>query len=118
MRFPLDLSTDARILQFLRERGHDATRIAGDYPTALTDRAVLTLAHAEQRILITDDRDFGELVFRLQRPHAGVIFLRLGEEADLAAKIARLDYVLTHYADRLDQFLVVTSHRVRIRPRP
>jgi predicted nuclease of predicted toxin-antitoxin system len=118
MRFLLDQSTDARLVQFLRERGHDATRIASDYPAGLTDRAVLTLAHAEQRILITDDRDFGELVFRLQQPHAGVIFLRLGEEADLATKIARLDCVLTHYADRLDQFLVVTPHRVRIRPRP
>jgi uncharacterized protein (DUF433 family) len=55
--------------------------------------------------------------FRLQEPHAGVIYPRLGEEADLSTKISRLDYVLTHYADRLDQFLVVTPHRVRIRTR-
>jgi predicted nuclease of predicted toxin-antitoxin system len=78
---------------------------------------VLQLALTEQRILITDDRDFGELVFRLRQPHAGVIYLRLGEEADLATKISRLSYVLTHYANRLDQFLVVTPHRVRIRSR-
>jgi tetratricopeptide (TPR) repeat protein len=45
MRFLLDQSTDARILQFLRVRGHDATRIASDYPAGLRDQAVLTLAH-------------------------------------------------------------------------
>ena len=118
MRFLLDQSTDARLIPFLSTQGHDATRIASEYPAGLTDQAVLALAHAEQRILITDDRDFGELVFRLRQPHAGVIYLRLGEEADLANKISRLSYVLTHYADRLDQFLVVTAHRVRIRPHP
>jgi hypothetical protein len=53
--------------------------------------------------------------YRLRQPHSGVIYLRLGEEVDLATKIDRLSYVLTHYADRLDQFLVVTAHRVRIR---
>jgi predicted nuclease of predicted toxin-antitoxin system len=100
MRFLLDQSTDARLTQFLREQGHDATRIGWGYPVGLADRAVLQLALTEQRILITDDRDFGELVFRLRQPHAGVIYLRLGEEVDLATKISRLAYVLTHYADR------------------
>jgi predicted nuclease of predicted toxin-antitoxin system len=76
---------------------------------------VLALAHREGRILITDDRDFGELVFRLRQPHAGVVSLRLGEYADLATKIDRLDYVLTHHADQLDRFLVVTGTSVRAR---
>jgi predicted nuclease of predicted toxin-antitoxin system len=67
------------------------------------------------RILITDDRDFGDLVFRLRQPHAGVIFLRLGEYAELATKIARLEYALTRYQNQLNQFLVVTPRRVRIR---
>jgi hypothetical protein len=54
------------------------------------------------------------LVFRLQMPHAGVIFLRLGTYAPLSLKIERLSFVLTHYSDQLDQFLVVTRTRVRI----
>ena len=118
MRFLLDQSTDARLIPFLRAHGHDATRIGSEYPAGLTDQTVLARAHTEQRILITDDRDFGELVFRLRQPHSGVIYLRLGDEADLATKTERIAYVLTHYADRLDQFLVVTAHRVRIRPHP
>ena len=95
--------------------GHDATRIGRDYPGGLPDAEVLAIAHREGRILITDDRDFGELVFVHGRPHAGVIFLRLGENAPLDLKIARLDYVLTHHADELDQFLVVTRTSVRVR---
>jgi predicted nuclease of predicted toxin-antitoxin system len=117
MRFVLDQSTDARIIAYLREQGHDATRVARDYAHGLPDTQVLAIAHAERRILIADDPDFGELVFRLGQPHAGVIFLRLGPYADLAFRVARLHYVLTHYGDQLDQFLVVTPRRVRVRRR-
>lgn len=115
MKFLLDQSTDARLIPYLRQLGHDATRIASDYPPGLSDQEVLDIAHQESRILITDDRDFGNLVFRLKLPHSGVIFLRLGNYAPLSTKIERLSYVLTHYTDHLDQFIVVTRGRVRVR---
>jgi predicted nuclease of predicted toxin-antitoxin system len=115
MRFLLDQSTDARLGVYLRTLGHDATRIGAEYRAGLADLTVLAIAERERRILITDDRDFGELVVRSQQPHAGIIYLRLGSYAALSFKIARLDHVLTHYATQLDQLLVVTLHRVRIR---
>jgi predicted nuclease of predicted toxin-antitoxin system len=71
--------------------------------------------YEERRILITDDRDFGELISRERRPHMGVIYLRLGAYVPLNLAIERLDYVLNHHVDQLDQFLVVTRHRVRVR---
>jgi predicted nuclease of predicted toxin-antitoxin system len=114
MKFLLDQSTDARIITFLAKLGHDTTRIGADYPGGIPDEQVLAIANNEGRILITDDRDFGELVIRSGLAHAGVIYLRLGNYADLEAKQERLRYVLTHYADKLDQFLVVTPHRVRL----
>lgn len=114
MKFLLDESADSRLAPYLTGLGHDVETVAGDYTTALDDREVLAIARAEGRILITNDRDFGELVFRFQQPHAGVIFFRLSTTR-LAAKIERLTYVLTHYADQLDEFLVVTPARVRIR---
>jgi predicted nuclease of predicted toxin-antitoxin system len=114
MKFLLDQSTDGRLAVYLRKLGHDVTRIAADYPAGLLDPKVLSIAHAEGRILITDDRDFGEWVFRHKHPHAGVIFLRLGTYAPLELKIERLEYVLTHYADQLDQFLVVKKGNVRV----
>jgi predicted nuclease of predicted toxin-antitoxin system len=113
VRFLLDQSSDARLIAMLQARGHDAKRVGRDFPGGLPDKAVLELAVAEGRVLITDDRDFGELVFRLGHPHRGVIYLRLGEYADLAVKRERLEHVLDHFAGQLDQFLVVTRHRVR-----
>lgn len=115
MKFLLDESADARLAPYLREQGHDVTRLATDYPAGLADPVVLAIAVAEQRILITNDRDCGELVFRQRQPHAGVILLRLGDFADLTAAIVRLAYVLTHHAEHLDQFLVATRQLVRIR---
>lgn len=115
MRFLLDESVDARLAYYLANLGHDATRVASNYPAGLRDEEVLSLAYTEGRILITSDRDFGELVFRHRQPHTGVIYLRIPNYAPLATKTERLAYVLTHYRDQLDQFLVVTKTRVRVR---
>mgnify|MGYP001418045206 CR=1 FL=1 len=115
MRFLLDQSADARLVTHLRSLGHDAIRVGADHPGGIPDRQVLSLAVADSRILITDDRDLGELVFKDRLPHTGVIYFRLDDYAPLPTKIARLDYVLTHYGDQLKQFITVTPHRVRVR---
>ncbi len=114
MKFLVDESSDARLAAYLKGLGHDATTIARDYAPSLADSEVLAIARREQRVLITNDRDFGELVFRLEQTHSGVIFLRLNTTS-LAAKIERLDHILNHYADRLDHFLIVTERAVRVR---
>ena len=116
MNFLLDQSVDARVIPWLTEHGHDALRIGREYPHSLPDEEVLAIAKREGRILITDDRDFGELVFRHRQPHTGVIYLRLASYS-LALTTARLEHVLTKYTDRLDRFLVVTPGSVRERRR-
>lgn len=114
MKFLLDESADSRLASYLTDLGHDVTVIARDYPHALSDQEVLAIAQAEGRILIANDRDFGELIFRQNLPHSGVILFRLRTTA-LSAKLSRLEYVLAHYADRLNEFIVVTDQRVRVR---
>jgi len=114
MKFLLDESADFPLASYLKTQGHDVTAIAHDYPHALKDREVLAVARREQRILITNDHDFGELIFRQQLPHSGVILFRLHGE-DLPTKIAWLEYALTSYADQLSQFLVITERGVRVR---
>jgi predicted nuclease of predicted toxin-antitoxin system len=89
MRFVVDESADARVAVDLRRRGHDVKLIAQDYRPGLPDPDVLAIARREERILITDDRDFGELVFRHQHAHAGVIYFRLSSTV-LELRIARL----------------------------
>jgi len=78
------------------------------------DEDLLAKAVDENWILITNDGDFGEMIFRERREHRGVIFLRLADERS-ANKIAVLQQVLENYADRLNgNFLTVTETKVRI----
>jgi predicted nuclease of predicted toxin-antitoxin system len=118
----LDQSANAKLIPYLREQGHDVTRIARDYPAGLPDPDVLAIAHREHRALITHDRDFGELVFVRLQLHAGVILIRLGPSPPLEVMIARLNEVFSRHAHKLDRFIVVTHHLIRVRgeisPRP
>jgi len=90
------------------------TRVGTDYPATMKDVDILALAYREQRILITDDRDFGELVFRLRQPHAGVIYLRL-DTTRFQIRAQRVEDVLASHGDQLDQFIVVMIDAIRVR---
>lgn len=114
MRFLFDQSTDRRLVSYLRGQGHDVTIVASDHPASLPDVEVLAIARHEQRILVTEDRDFGELVFHHHEPHTGVLYLRLSA-MELEQKIARLAYALERHASEMGHFLVVTRARVRVR---
>lgn len=117
MRFLLDQNADRRLAPYLRSLGHDVTVVAVDYPPGLSDADVLAIAHREGRIIITNDRDFGDLVFRQQAPHAGVIYFRL-DSPTFAGKRDRLATVLADYGDRLHQlFITVTESSIRTRGR-
>jgi len=114
MKFLLDENVDSRLAPYLAGPGHDVKAIAQDFPHALSDQEVLSIAHREGRILITNDRDYGDLIFRHLLPHSGVILFRL-RTTRLETKQQRLDYVLARYSDRLHNFIVVSEQRVRIR---
>ena len=95
--------------------GHDVATIAVDHPASLLDNEVLAIAERDDRILITHDRHFGGLVVVDHQPHAGVILLRLGSRPPLDLIIARLTAVLNSHVLELDQFIVVTPYRIRVR---
>ena len=113
-RFLLDESTNYWIAPHLRRQGYDVTAVGQDYPASLRDVDILAIAVRERRIVITSDRDFGELVVREARAHAGIILFRLGSVTteDL---IARLDEVLRHHGDDLNHLIIVSRSRVRVR---
>jgi predicted nuclease of predicted toxin-antitoxin system len=114
MKFLLDESADFPLVAYLTAPGHDVTAIARDYPHVMADREVLAIAVREQRVLVTSDNDFGELVFRQQLPHAGVLRFRLGAE-DLQTKQQWLASVLAHHAHELSHFVVFSDRGVRVR---
>lgn len=91
-------------------QGHDVFS-AYEEARRATDQDLLKLAAAENRVLITNDSDFGKLIYREKRPHRGVVFLRLADER-VGSKIAVLDSLLSDYADRLAGSFVVASESV------
>lgn len=114
MRFLVDECTGPAVARWLRDRSHEVFSV---YESArgLPDDDILQKAYSENWVLITNDKDFGEKVYRDKRPHRGVIFLRLEDER-AAAKIATLSRLLDGYGDRLvDAFVVVTETLVRFR---
>ena len=115
MRFLLDQSAEARIGTFLLSLGYDATRVGRDYPPGLPDEEVLAIAVREQRILITNDSDFGELIFKMHHPHTGVIYLRFPLDTTSSQKIAAIERLLSTHAEDLDKYLTVSPRGVRVR---
>src|SRR5687767_2449333 len=94
--------------------GHDAVRSTTQPGAGADDVDVLRTANAEERILITNDRDFGDLVHRRRLPHSGVILFRLHSQS-FAAKEDALIRVLNAYPDHLAEYVVVTDDRIRLR---
>ncbi len=112
MRFLVDECTGPKVAQWLRAQGHEVFSVFHD-ARGLEDVDVIRKAHAENWILITNDKDFGEKVYRERFPHRGVVLLRLEDER-ATCKIEALRQLLSNYADRLaDQFVVVTEARIR-----
>lgn len=75
VKFLVDECTGKRLSNLLTAAGYD-TIFVGDWKPSASDDEVLDKANKEGRVLITDDKDFGELVFRLEKPSSGVILIR------------------------------------------
>ena len=117
MRFLADESCDFSVVRILREAGHDVLAVAEIAPRA-DDSAVINLATHEHRILLTEDRDFGQLVYARAQPLGGVVLLRFPARARSGAAQAVLDLINRH-PDRLSgSFIVLSPGRMRIRRLP
>src|SRR5579864_6327074 len=80
MNFVADESCAGPVIRALRESGHDVLAIA-EVAKGTPDELVLARALEGKRVLITEDRDFGELVFARGRSSAGVILVRFHSRA-------------------------------------
>jgi predicted nuclease of predicted toxin-antitoxin system len=117
MRWLADECVAAPLVAQLRAAGHDVLYVAESEPRA-SDIEVLALAHAVNRLLLTDDKDFGELVFRQGRPVPGVVLLRLAPGSS-TTRLARLQVAIDQFGDALfGRYTVVGETRVRSRSLP
>jgi predicted nuclease of predicted toxin-antitoxin system len=80
MRFLVDECTGPGLAEWLRGQGHETFSVF-DEARGMEDDEVIRKAYDESRILITNDKDFGEKVYRERRPHRGVIFCALKTSA-------------------------------------
>ena len=112
MRFIVDESSGRLISELLQADGHDSV-FAGDVARGASDEEILSLAETDGRILVTDDKDFGELVFRLRRPSKGVILLR-GVEGSPQVRMRVLWRVLRTRGLE-GAFVTVRRDRIRVR---
>ena len=105
------------IIERLREEGFDIVRAADVCPTAGDDE-VLAQAHGDQRVLVTADKDFGELVVRLRRPSHGVVNIALGD-LPAATRATIVAAGLIGLGDRIvGNIVTIGPGRVRVRPLP
>lgn len=117
MRFLADANIEAGLVFWMRAEGLDVLWAAELAPST-TDQTLVSLASQERRILITYDRDFGELIFYRRQVAAGVVLLRLGN----ALQCDRLAIVRSYWPEISRQvsgnFLVVSERSIRVRPLP
>jgi predicted nuclease of predicted toxin-antitoxin system len=115
MRFLGDESCDANITRALRQNGHDVLMVADVSPQA-EDSEVIRLAMEENRILLTEDKDFGQLVFASGSPTNGVILLRYAFPQRPAVIRTLLGLVEKRGQDLGNRFVVVQPGRIRTNP--
>jgi predicted nuclease of predicted toxin-antitoxin system len=99
----------------LREDGHDVLYVL-ERKTGVSDDEILLEAYNEERILVTEDKDFGELVYRFKKPSKGIILIRM-DVKERHMKWLRLKKLIENYEERLPGHLVVIdNHKFRFRP--
>jgi len=103
MKFLVDECVGSSVAQWLKQNDYDVAYVGEDL-AGITDAEVLKKALEEPRVLITSDKDFGELIFRKKESHFGLILLRLVDE-HLQNKIKILTWVLEHYASQYALFV-------------
>jgi predicted nuclease of predicted toxin-antitoxin system len=116
MRFLADESCDFAVVRALRGAGHEVVAVRDTMPGA-TDEAVIEWALRDSRILITEDKDFGRLVFAGAAASPGVIYVRFPANAREAMAQTMVQLVATNAHKIPGSFIIVQPGRIRIAER-
>jgi predicted nuclease of predicted toxin-antitoxin system len=112
MRFLVEECTGPAVACWLRAQQHDVFSV-DEEARGIDDDEVIQRVFAENRMIVTNDKDFGEKVYRERLAHKGLVLLRLADERP-ATKIGVLERLFSAYADRIPgQFVVVTETEIR-----
>ena len=114
MNLVADESVDRQIVERLRQDGHDVTYVAEMEP-GISDEIVLQTANAQEAIMLTADKDFGELTYRQRLIHHGIVLVRLAAlsnqtKAELVAQALR-----ERAPQFINAFTVISLGMIRVR---
>jgi predicted nuclease of predicted toxin-antitoxin system len=114
VRWIADECVSPFIVGQLRDSGHDVLYVA-EIASGTADSNIVERADQEHRLLLTEDKDFGELVFRWHRAAPGIVLLRILQERH-TQKWVRLAAAISTYGEKLlGRYTVVEDDRIRSR---
>ena len=114
MKILADENIDFRLIKLLRENHIDVLSVA-EIKFGITDIEVINLANEHNCLLITEDKDFGELSFRLQLIHKGILLLRVNSMASNVRNLYILENILQFYNEMINKFSVLNEKMLRIK---
>ena len=114
LKFLVDMGVGIKVEQWLIASNYDVKTVRTIDPK-LPDQTILQIASEENRIVVTMDKDFGEMVFRASQAHTGVLLLRL-DEATSDEKVRVVAEIIQQHGDKMEgKFSVYQLGRLRIR---
>lgn len=114
LKFLVDVGVGKIVEKWLLKQGYDIKSVR-DIDPRLADKEILKIAVTERRMVVTMDKDFGELVYNSSLRHEGVLLLRL-EDACGQEKVNIVKNILEQYSDKLlNRFCVFKDRKLRIR---
>lgn len=114
MKFVADEGVDAPIVKLLRNEGHEVYYILEEKP-GITDEEVLKIANEKKEVLLAQDKDFGELVYRLKQLHSGIVLIRLSGTKPIEKATIVSNAIKEHGSEFFDSFTVITKNHIKIR---
>ena len=115
MRFLAEENVQHAVVHTLRDSGHDVACV-GEVAPGASDDEVLRLANDESRLLLTNDKDFGELVYREGRVATGIFLMRFSAQ-DGVERARLLAEIMPELGERLNGlFATVSEGLARLRP--
>ncbi len=115
IKFLIDENVGFTIVKYLRDQGFDTKYVSELFPSR-DDIFILEKAYHENRIIITNDKDFGYLIFKSNLSASAIILLRFDDESP-EIKIAAIKTILNLPEGKvLNHFIVASEDKIRIRP--
>jgi len=114
MALVADESVDSGIVKELRQKGITVFSVAEEC-WGIKDSEVLKIAYEKDSLLITEDKDFGELAFRLKFQHKGIVLIRLSDMPRDKRLTLAVEIITQHFNNMKNNFSVLSKNGLRIK---